>query len=123
VEEAGSRQPYRCGWETIEEFASELSKVIDHEAMTIKETDFLADNDLRVAWIRLKGRGTKQVSVVVDRLERVHIKSPPASWDVQSISFSGQDIGFADVSRTEERYKGDEVISLVCYLQKGADEQ
>ena len=118
-EEAGSHPvSLESGWTTAEAFVKELDRVISEEAATIRETEFLASNELEVVWLTARGHDPRvAVPAVVDgNLNRVVLAKPWSRLNVKSISRDGGKT-FHAVIATEERYSGDEPFALVCYVE------
>lgn len=115
-------------WETVEEFADNLSDAVAKGMGDIRETEMDLTGYYRTAHLEFAGiGGDRQEEVFVDRLNRVILPARgnykglmaitlfdpaydgPGSWDRQ------------EVVRLERRYRGDDMSTLVVYLESLED--
>jgi len=109
------------GWGTANDFVKNLERVIEEEASKIRETELPSLSTFSKAWLMVKPLGDKKnrkikFSVVVDKLGRIHVPEPCSRCDIKEISLDNK--VFKKVIRTEERWNGNELATLVCYLEE-----
>jgi hypothetical protein len=71
-----------------------------------------------MVWLstRERHKNAERVETMVDKLGRVFVRMPHAMQPVRWVSFDGET--FYEVEKTEERFSGQHLTTLVCYLRR-----
>lgn len=109
-------------WGSVEEFVSDLEGVMDTEESEIKETELSTPGRYTTVIVRSGNKGrvkSETMDVMVDKLNRVYLPPRFANREVKSVEIGGVR---HDIQKADERYEGDDVVSVVCYLEGGTRE-
>lgn len=103
------------GWNSVEEFISDLRSAISAEDATVRETELDPIGGFKEVTLISKG-GKVAAEAFVDKLGRVAI---PGRYPIERLKAVAIEDGPQQfVVRAEPRYKGEDVTTWVIYLEE-----
>ena len=110
----GHPEPFENEWSSVEEFLADLRNAHDTEALLVRETELVKAGGYFPATLACQGEDIC-CDVFIDRLGRVVLPGGANVEKITGVSVRGANV--QKVLNREPRYRGDQIIAWVLYLE------